>query len=60
MPPNDSLFDIQHWPDKMSILNGINLKINKDYLLVMTNIHTKIEDPGSICSEVIDQTRFRA
>ena len=45
-PPNDSLFDIQHWPDKMCILNGINLKINRGHLLVMSNLHTKFEDPS--------------
>ena len=38
--PNDGLFDIQHWPAKMCTLNGINLKINMGYLLVMTNLRT--------------------
>ena len=35
-PSNDSLFNIHHWPDKMCILNGINFKINRGHLLVMT------------------------
>ena len=57
-PPNDSLFYIQHWTKKMCILNGINPKINRGHLLVMSNLHTKFEDPWSMCSQVIDQTRF--
>ena len=59
-PTNDNLFYIQHWTEKMLILNGINPKINRGHLLVMTNLHIKFEDPRSICSQVTDQTRFRA
>ena len=58
MPPNDCQFNIQHWPDKMCILNGINPKFNRGQLLVMTNHHTKLEEPLAISSLVIDRTRF--
>ena len=37
-----------------------NHKINRGHLLAMTNIHTKSEDPRSMCCQVIDQTRFWA
>ena len=57
-PSNDRLFDKQHWPNKMCILHGVNLKINRSHLLVMANLHIKFEDPRSLCSQVIDQTRF--
>ena len=35
-----------------------NLKFNRDHLLVMTNYHTKLEDPWAMSSQVIDWTRF--
>ena len=34
----------------------LDLKFKRDHLLVMTNHHTKLEDP--MCSVVIDRTRF--
>ena len=55
-PPTDSLFNIQcHfdldlWPR--------NPKFNRGHLLVMTNLHTKFEDPKSMSSLVIDRTRY--
>ena len=35
-----------------------NPKFNRDHLLVMTNNHTKLEDPWAMSSLVIDRTRF--
>ena len=45
-PPND--FDL--WPR--------NPKSNRGHQLVMTNHHTKLEDPWAMSSLVIDRTRF--
>ena len=35
-----------------------NPKFNRGHILVMTNHHTKIENPWALSSLVIDQTRF--
>ena len=35
-----------------------NPKVNRGHLLVMTNHHTKLEDPWAMSSLVIDRTRF--
>ena len=35
-----------------------NPKVNRGHLLVMTNHHTKLEDPWAMSSLLIDQTRF--
>ena len=35
---------LYYWNDKyVTVLNGINPKINRGHLLVMTNVHTKFE-----------------
>ena len=35
-----------------------NIKVNSGHLLVLTNLHTKLEDPTSMCSQVFDRTRY--
>ena len=47
-PPNDSLFDIQHWTENMYIKW---YKPQNQNVLVVTNLHTKFEDPRSIFSK---------
>jgi hypothetical protein len=42
--------DLDLWPSK--------LKINRGYLLIMTNLHAKYEDCGLKVSLVIGQTNF--
>ena len=36
----------------------MNPKTKRGHLLVMTNLHTKFEDPRYICSQVINHIRF--
>ena len=51
MPPKLKCHcDLDLWPR--------NPKFNRGHLLVMTNHHTKLEDPWAMSSLVIDRTRF--
>ena len=47
-------------PHKLKCHCDLDLEtpFNRGQLLVMTNHHTKLEDPWAISSLVIDQTRF--
>ena len=47
-----------YWSDKVLTFN-VTMKVNRGHLLVMNNLHIKLEDPTSMCSQVTDRTRFR-